>query len=86
MSTVLGLANAIIREHNAIILKTYKEGFNFVKRDSEPLKPCVELIFKVADCWLCFQKNQAIPIGINRNNQKNSGFKKVVFPISYSLF
>jgi len=43
ISTVLGRANAIIREHNAMILKTYKQGFNLVRSDSEFLKPCVEL-------------------------------------------
>jgi hypothetical protein len=86
MSTVLGLAKAIIKEHKAIILKTYKQGFSFVQKDSLFLKPAVELIFNVADCWLRFQKNHAIAIGIKRNSQKNSGFKKVILFISYSLF
>src|SRR3970040_2888369 len=86
MSTVLGLAIAIIKELNANNRNTFKTGFSLVKRLFEPLNPCVELIFNVADCWFLFQNIHAAAIGIKRNNQKNSGFKKVSFPIIVVLF
>ena len=34
ISTVLGRANAIIKELNAKALKTYKHGLNFINKDS----------------------------------------------------
>lgn len=52
----------------------------------DPLNPSVELIFNVADCSFLFQNNQATAIGTKRNSQKNSGFKKVIFPIIAVLF
>ena len=67
-------------------LKIFKEGFNLAKNDLEVLKPLTELIFKVADCCLRFQKSQTIASGNNKNNQKNSGFKKVTFSIIQPCF
>ena len=85
MSTVLGRAIATIKAVNANKRNTPKKGYNFTKNDLEPENPSVELIFKVAVCWSLFKYNQAAAAGINNNNQKNSGFKKLNFSINYWL-
>jgi hypothetical protein len=86
MSTVLGRAIAIIKADSAKIRITNNAGFNFVNNDFDCLKPWSELIFKVVDCVFLVQKYHAIAIGINKNNQKKPGFKKVTFVIICYLF
>ena len=58
----------------------------FAKIDMEVLKPPIELIFNVADCCLRLKNSQAIAIGSTKNNQKNSGFKKVTLSIIRCYF
>ena len=76
ISTVLGLAIAIINEPKARILNTNKNGFTLVFQVEE--NPFVELILNVAFCSFRFQKCHAIATGSNKNNQKNSGFKNEI--------
>jgi hypothetical protein len=73
---------ATIKAIKANKRNTPKKGYSLTKNDLEPVKPAVELIFKVAVCWFLFKYNQAAAAGINSNNQKNSGFKKLRFSIN----
>jgi hypothetical protein len=75
----------MIKKHKDKIRNPDKYGFNFAKIDFEPLNPLTELIFKVAVCSLFFHHSQAIAKGISKNNQKNSGFKKLIFSIVIEL-
>ena len=85
-STVRGLAIAIMMQLKAINLNTSNKGFSLATKDCDPLNPSSELIFKVVVVSFLFQYNQAIASGRSRNNQKNSGFKNVTFPIIVSCF
>jgi hypothetical protein len=85
ISTVLGRAIAIINELNANNRKTNKKGFSFARIDFEFLNPLTELIFNVGVSCFRFQKFQKITTGSNKNNQKNSAFKKEISFIIIAL-
>jgi len=82
-STVLGLASAVIIKLKANNLNTNKSGFNLDSKDGLTLNPFKELIFNVADCFLCVKKYQPIKRGKLINNQKNSGCKNVIFSMLF---
>ena len=77
ISTFLGRAMAIINELNANNRNTNKNGFSLANSDFCALKPLIELIFNVGDCCLLFHNCHKTNTGSNKNNQKNSGFKKL---------
>ena len=77
ISTFLGRAMAIINELNANNRNTNKNGFSLANNDFCALKPLTELIFNVGDCCFLFHNCHKTTAGSNKNNQKNSGFKKL---------
>src|SRR5574343_2033812 len=77
ISTFLGRAMAMISELKANNRNTNRYSFNLAAMDFSALNPLTELILSVAADFFPFQKTHATATGSNKNNQKNSGFKKL---------
>jgi hypothetical protein len=78
---VRGLAKAIIRALKANNRITNKSGLSFGNSDTDPLNPFKELIFNIGFSSFFLKKYQMPAKGKSRNNQKNSGFTKVILVI-----
>src|SRR5690606_15942669 len=79
MSSLCGLAIAVISAAKASKRITNNIGLSFVNIDVVPLKPRVLEILREAVCFFRLKKYHTPAMGSNSNSQKNCGFTKSTF-------